>query len=331
MQTYGDIIRKLQEIVKISEEKMKSFSAITSQVYKNNFVRILWYDIDLTFAQEFSDLLDAERTFYLVQTNDNASKKNSELLDVCKKQGSLSNNNTNNYLKLLEILNNSFDKYSYELTEYHGYFVTKEELPSFISLCRKLNVGPCIKLKDLSREDAKKVFKNKQLQKSEQLKRLQGYLGIHEEFVLPIDVIDDDQAQMFNDISSEFNEIIYLGIMGKLTQDMVMELSDIYSKFEFNSLLYELQMWNIFSKGDISEIRRMVNANLRNINSMDKLVEFFVNKDGLDSNSLKAFIPSIGLYNYHYMIDELFKLGVIEFEDYIKNVEELIKDTPKLN
>lgn len=331
MQKYGDIISRIEEIVQISDEKVASLGEQDTQLYNENFVTMLWRDIDIELANEFQKLLDAERTFVIYKKSPNYAGKNLELKAICEERIKASNRQNYNYLKLLEILNNSFSKKVHELSEFRGYFVCREELVDFIALCRKLNVGPYIKLKDLSREDRKKELNSQKQQKREQYDRLNVYLGVPKRYksVVNPNYFEDSEDSINKMDDNEFNELIYLGIIGKLTTDMVMDLANLLSIEEFNRLLYELGRWKIFSKDEIEEMKVMASAHMEKVSSMDKLIEFLATKDDIYPEGLKEFIPHIGYENYHYMLDELFKMGVIEFDYYLENTKQLLNDGPK--
>ena len=68
MQTYGDIIERIKEIIALSEQRKTEISVIElNENYNNYFVSKLWYEIAVEYAKEFEELLDAERTFYLLK------------------------------------------------------------------------------------------------------------------------------------------------------------------------------------------------------------------------------------------------------------------------
>lgn len=327
MQTYNDVLNKIIEIIEISENIRKSSNDKKFDI--ENFCLIRHFPIYKDYVETFNDLLNIERTYYLLYKNkdSNVGYKNSQLLELCK-----NNLNNPNYLELSEIISRSFNKTANELYEYLGYFVLKEDYNRFIELCKILKVGPCISLKEMNPEDAKVEVQNSLNNNKEQTRRIKKHMeknNVREEeveesaiFVPEIQIrevsSDDNNNHLLNDdkevLSCDFREIIYLGMNGQLTLKMVNILKELLTELEFKELINLLIQYGIFTKAELSEI--IEESKNKVINDIDELVGYFAIKENLNINGLKALIPSIGIWNYHYMIDQLFKYGAINFEDY---------------
>lgn len=337
MQTYNDVLNKIIEIIEISENIRRKSS--NKELDVENFCLIRHFPIYKDYVETFNDLLNIERTYYLLYKNkdNNVGLKNIQLLEVCR-------NNINNpdYLELSEIINRSFKRTANELYEYLGYFILKEDYTRFIELCKKLKVGPCVALKDMNPEEAKQEVNNSLNNNKEQTRRIKKFIAkendlkdervFEEQFIVVPekqieDVISSDKTiseeakgtHVFikedrEILSCDFREIIYLGMNGQLTLKMVNILKELLTESEFKALIDLLIQYNIFTKAELSEI--IEDSKNKVINDIDELVGYFAIRENLDINALKTLIPFIGLWNYHYMIDQLFKYGAIDFEAY---------------
>ena len=331
MQTYGDLINRIVEIIELSNKKKSEMIAQEVKDYNDHFVKMLWCDIDITLANEFQDLLDFERTFMVLNNSEKPEAKNLELLQVCQEQGSIDNQHTEDYLHIMELLNNADQANVEDLREYKGYFLLKDDLAVFISLCRKLGVGPYTLLKDMDREEAKAAVNREMALKNEQYQRIKASVqkaGYVVENNGSIPVIEPSTYEEVDDAleQNSIDEIIYLGIVGKLTSDMVVDMKKVMPDDSFNKLLKELKIWKIFSEKKIKEIKERAYSHSEYIRSIDELIGFLALREDLNPDALKAFIPSIGVENYHYMIDQLFKFGIISFEYYMENLRELMEN-----
>lgn len=334
MQTYNDILNRIIEIIEISENIRRNSKNEVLDI--ENFSLIRHYPIHKDYVEEFNRLLNAERTYYLLYQNkdSNVGEKNTKLLEECR------NNSTQpDFLELAEIINRSFKRTANELYEYLGYYVLREDCNRFIELCKKLHVGPCVALRDLNPDDARKEINNSLFVNKEQGRRIKKYLFneveekdekvFEEQFiVVPEKQIEEASQEELAEsngsyvfvnadkpvLSCDFREIIYLGMSGQLTLKMVQTLKDLLTNAEFKELINLLIEYNIFTKGELSEIVEV--SNNRVVTDIDELVGYFAIKDSLNVEGLKSLIPTIGLWNYHYMIDQLFKYGAIDFETY---------------
>ncbi|MBQ8901823.1 MAG: hypothetical protein IJY87_01995 [Bacilli bacterium] len=345
MQTYGDIIERIKEIIALSEQRKTEISVIElNENYNNYFVSKLWYEIAVEYAKEFEELLDAERTFYLLKNAkdfDVLNRFNSALKVVCQNRGSEENELTEDYLTLLGILNNADGRTAFELTEYKGYFIVKEELTSFIAICRKLKVGPYKSLKESTKGEVTDFVYSEMDRKKSQRNRINDYIissytkEINPAIDNPITKANETEYTLFTTIDEKpkdalfdrkptktyYRELIYLGIIGKLSIDMVVELKNIMTTGDFELLLDDLQKWQIFDEKEFLKIKNKAYSNQTNIEDIDQLVGFFVTKENLNAKALESLIPAIGIENFDYMMDKLFKYGAIEVEDYLQYIE----------
>jgi len=306
---YGDIMVRIAELIhKAQNEKDNSRVASIRGYF------ILEGDIS-----EFNELLELENTFYLLNTTENPTLKNDVLLELCKERASIDNEYTNDYLALMEILNNAYGKKASELLEHLGYYISKENIVLFHNLCNKLKVGPYTKIKTMKPEDAKNIIGDFIKNKTSQFKRIKKYVLKH--FNLRI-----GEAKLIQDEkhSRDFMEIISLGLDGHLTKEMVASLKSRLSADDYKRLITKLVTFNIFTTRDLEE--PLINSGEKEILNIDELVVFLANREQLDVEALKTLIPAIGIYNYHYIIDELFKIGAINMEDYIHVIKGYLSD-----
>lgn len=344
MQTYGDIINRISEIIALSEQRKNEINVVELNAnYNNYFVSKLWFEIAVEYATEFEELLDSERTFYLLQNVknfDELNKSNEDLKLICQERGSVANESTDDYLSLLEIINNASGKNASELTEYKGYFILKQDLINFIILCRKLKVGPYKSIKESTQEEVKNYVYREMEHKKNQKRRIDNYIiaSVTEDFddslkdevktkkggyTLFTTLEEKPRDAMFERKTAKTNyrELIYLGIIGELTNTMVLELKNVLTSDEFELLLDDLKKWQIFDEKEIQKIRQDAYLSEKNIEDIDQLVGFFVTRDNLDAEVLELLVPSIGSENYHYMMDKLFKYGAINTDSYLNYLE----------
>lgn len=339
MQTYNDILNRIVEIIRISENIRKESS--NTELDINSFSLIRHCPIYKDYVAEFNDLLNLERTFYLLHKDKegNVSKKNNELLDECRKHSSQPD-----YLELSEIINRSFRHNATELYEYLGYYLLKEDYNRFIELCQKLSVGPCVVLKSLNLDEARKEIDSSLAINKAQGRRIKKHylngldkkepINLEEQFiVIPITDMEGayqkkntNQDNGFskkknetNDSHSNFREIIYLGMCGQLTLKMVEALSELLTPPEYEELISLLVKNSIFSKEEL-EVNDLNNK--RVITDIDELVGFFATKKQLELEGLKTLIPTIGLWNYNYLMDQLYKFGAIDGDTYREHLIE---------
>ncbi|MBE6156684.1 MAG: hypothetical protein E7161_02950 [Firmicutes bacterium] len=313
--TYGSIMARIAELIQKGQNgKINGMSNIGS---------VRGYSIIEEDITEFSELLELENTFYLLNTEETPTLNNDGLLKLCQERASVSNEYTNDYLALIEILNNAYGKTASELSEHLGYYIPKESIVSFYNLCNKLKVGPCTIIKSMTPEVAKGAISNSLTGKRLQFERIKNYMLKHFDCVV-------ERASLIpeKNNSRDFMEIVSLGIDGLLTKEMVASLKARLSKSDFQKLLDRLVAFNVFTNKEILRIESLVNSGKKESLDLDELVVFLAGRKQLEIESLKYLIPEIGIYNYHYVIDELFKLGVIKIDEYIKVIKGYLSDTP---
>lgn len=316
MQSYGDIIKRIAELIILSEEKKKELNNLYENEYNKYFTRIYDYDIYIDYIKEFRDLLNFERVFYNLQTGSNILKKNAELLELCQK-----NANDNDYLILAELLKNVQGQSALNITYYNGYYVLNESLNEFISLCQKLKVGPCVKIIDAGKEAVQERINEEQNEKRNQYERINRYL----EKILATETDEkvEKDTEKANYLPKNYKELLYLGIQGKLTKTALSTLKNIMSENDFLNLLDDLIMYQVFSEEELEKLRP-VKTEMIYVDSIDELVRYFATLDDLNIDALRLLVPSMGINNYSYLMDELFKLGKIDLDTYLKSVKEYL-------
>ncbi len=278
MKTYGDIINRISEIIANSQEMQKT------NPNPKNYTHLLYNDIYKDYVSELRDLLDIERTFSILlkSSEDETVKKNLDLLNLCEAKIKANDSNVNDYITLMEIIKSSFGKTPLEITEYAGYFITKEQFANFLDLCRKLKIGPCIKLNELSSSASEQEIRN--------------YLNTHKE-----------QYQRINKYIANNH------------------------KNQLNSLVTMVNSWHILNDQEFQELQNIDNLVVEEIDNIDKLIAYFATKKDFNPEALKVIIPFIGEYNYHYMLDELFKKGLIDTDYYLDYVSNYLRSLENPN
>ena len=305
MLKYGDIIKRIKEIILLSENKKKH----VTDNNKSDFVKILHRCIDINLADEYKELLDIERTFYIMYNNPNFKDKNLDLVKKCSDLVKNNNDIDGIYLSIVDILNRVHGMPAAKLIEYKGYFVLRDDLNSFIDLCRRGKVGPSILMNALDKDSIKENFNKDIINKQEQYKRIEQHLT---------SFTDKEEVSVnenyLNILSVKHKEIILLGLSNKLTVEMVILLKNRLGIKEFNEILNELKAWSIFNDEEISKIEN--HLPIENFNEIDDLVNFLITKDNLIVETLMTFKNTLGEYNYNYLIQELYRYGKISYEDF---------------
>lgn len=331
MRTYYEILDKIVDIIRLSGNiRAKD---MTGKFDVENFALLRHFPIYKDYVEEFSDLLNIERTYYLLNKNkdNNVGLKNNELLEICKK-----NIDDEKCLELFEIINRSFNHPARDLYEHNGYYVLKEDFNRFVELCKELKIGPFQSLLELGGELSKKELMNSLENNKEQGLRIREYIEKHliENLVISDQIIFVPQNKLNEVINislpnetknekhsrimdCEFKELIYLGINNKLTLDMIKTLKEILSEKEFEVLEKLLLEYNIFSEKELFLLKYEKGA--KEINDIDELISFLLLQESINIDGLSALIPFIGNWNYHYMLAQLFKFGAINIDDYNKN------------
>ena len=334
IKTYGDIVKRIAEIIKISEEKKKELDETElKENFNDHFTYILYYDIDVSLASEFKELVDAERTFNLIKQDSLFTylDKTRNLLFMCKESANLEKDNYVYYEEIAQIISESYGKSSLDLTEYKGYYILREKFNKWLWLMRKLELFP--NETKMSEKEKKDKVNRYLFQNHEQYDRLQTV------FVQLKDkekIIDLNQIHTFKpNLNNKHSDIIYLGLNGDLKLDYIRELKFIYSDSEYQDLLDELSEWQIFSEKEINFLRNTEVKStviLEGKDSFDTLIKFFCNNNTkiTDANALRYLKPVIGEENLKTLVDTLHMLGTIPgnvYEEYLK----LETETPTRN
>ncbi len=326
METYGDIINRIIEILNYSKERKKEFS---EDEIKDNFSKIMHSDIANECAEEFRELLNAEMVFYKMQYGKNIDLKNIALMEKCKERASISNEETDDYLELLGILRSAKGGNPLTLREQNGYYVLKSDYPEFLRLCRKLSVGVSEKLINIPKDEFSKELKSNLEDSKVQRKRIITAMenlrseekGEKEEVIEEPE--KDETGNFFS--SKRYKELIYLGITGNLTVNMVADIKHVVNEAEFEILLNELQIFKIFTPEQIEEIKRIASQKVIYIKDIDEFINYMILLDDLNMTTLKRVVTQLyGYENYHYFIDKMYQYGKISYDEYFESVKELL-------
>lgn len=329
MKTYRELIESIAKIIEISERKRKDLSLEQQKNYNTYFVTLLYdKEIAIEYSDTFKELLDIERTFFIYNNSTNPGLKNKRLLELCENSIKNHEGNVNFNYRLSQILKDSENRDIQELTEIHGYYVLRKNAKEFTELCKRLSVGPYKSKEDFKDEDIEQFFYKESINVSkEQYKRINAYLkklemeqnknqepkreNIKEEKTE--EEKDAEVEKIINEIiSKENSEIVYLGLMGRLSLDDVMMLKFKIPEERFEHLLDELSLWKIFTKQEINMIREKSKIPSVMLNEIDTLVDFFSQLDVIKPKYLKQLIPSIGKENAMYILEKLYKVGKID-------------------
>lgn len=317
MDNYGDVIGRLAEIIINGQIKKAQGTA--------EVVSFRGYYIEKNEIEEFRELLAVESSFYALNTRSDTTKLNDELLRLCEKRLK-DNPNDTSYIRLLEILDNTFGKPCNVLEEHCGYFISKENYLEFCELCSKLKVGPCSILKDSNNDFSKQIITDSINNKHMQNERLKNYIeSNYNQKVYRSFLTENPNTGERNFI---FEHIIFLGINNLLTISFVVNMRNMMSEEKFNQLLTIIRACKFFSAEDMNKIYTLSNPTEQESLDIDGLIEFLAKTKELDFAALNNLIPSIGIYEYHYLIDELYKCGVITLEEWLDSTKELYIDAP---
>ena len=240
---YQSILKRIEEIINLSKE-------LIGTTPEDEFVNLRHFMIHMNYAEEFKELLDTERTYYLLNKVENPSLRNDELLAHCEQHINVDVLYNEEYMTIIEILRECYGKNANQLVEYCGYYVLKDKLEMFLNACRTLKNGPFVKLNELTKEEAAERINTTLNNNTEQFKRIKKYL----------------------------------------------------------------------SRNDVQEEKK--EPTMKIVSDIDELVEYFTYRKPLNIDAFKLLIPHIGIYNFHYLIDNLYKNGAISFESYKAYLEE---------
>lgn len=322
-ENYDKILKRINEIIKES-----------LSTPQENTTRLLWFDIKTELASEFKELIDKERAIHLFTGSKEPYRKNQLLIDICQKEARTDNPD---YTKLLEILYNSFDKSPENLSEYLGYFISKEDMTAFKIICQKLKVGPSSIINETNSKEVKQTIDANLDELKNQRERIINTLNASNTSKTKdesqrkriINTVNTSKTNETKDeIETEFKGLIYLGQTGRLTLSMVSSLKNIYSEEEFERLLRALNKNKIFKYDELDKLRTF--PHVQEVESIDDLVEFFKTKKNIDISALELLIPSFGIEQFNYLIDQLYKAGSISEKTYIEYVKNQIENNQKL-
>lgn len=319
IKTYGDIIRRIVEIIKLSKNTKNELAEDEiKENFNNHFTYILYNDIENSLVSEFKELIDAERTFTIM---DNESPlvyldKTRELLAMCEEKSDPNYGNYTYYVEIIQIIGESYGKSALDLTEYKGYYILRERFNKWLWLMRKLDLFP--EEKHMSTNEKNDAVDRYLFASHEQYFRIQKYL---DQDLANTKFEKDEPTFKFNLSNRKHSDLILLGLNGNLTIDYLRDLKFLYSNDEYQSLLDELLEWQIFSEEEISKLREIEPKSTVIIDgkdSLDKLVRFFCNntKEITDANSLRLLKPVIGDGTLNSLVNTLHAIGLISEEVY---------------
>lgn len=350
MKSYNEIFNRILEIIKLSDDIKTNFSS-----KRRDFITLNHFVIFKTYVDEFVELLDSERTIFLLNQNKgkHIGKKNFELIKVCRSNALKDVIYKEEYVRLHEILASSFNHSALDLIEHSGYYVLKIYYEEFCKLCQLLQLGPFVNVDGMNNSESKSIVKSALANHRAQYNRIKKYYDklvlkkddekipdlekddekenieipevlleevtkdteLIDEEVVAMDTIEKDEGKL-QTLNCDFKEIIFLGMSGLLNVEMIVQLKGVLDKEEFKKLLDLLLEYKIFDDRTILEIKRRLVTKFRVVTDINELVAYFAIRRGINIESLKALIPTIGETNYHYLIDQLFRYGTIGIDEY---------------
>ena len=342
---YQDILNRIIEILILSEQKRKELESlgitdIGKKLNERNFEGYHPFVIYKEYYQEFEYLKNKELTFCLLTEDREVGLKNHLLLSECRERLATDTHNKQDLEDIIKILEKSNGMKADNLMHIVGYFVPETDYEVFKEKCYQLKIGPCKEIaknkeeflihfeKNRSEIDKQRKRIIKHFKKSIDKREIEEELIDKEVFIdakkKEINNSDNLQCEENLDINLEgkFKEIIYLGMLGHLNIKMVSELKTILKENEFKELINVLKQNGIFTESDLLEIELEANKKVKTITDIDELVAYFAVRKNLNVAALKVLIPSIGIDNYHYLMDQLFRFNAIDIDAYKKYLEE---------
>lgn len=333
---YEDILNRMVEIITISEKKKKELEAqsmnnknVNSQ-RDNDFMVFYPYYIYKEYILEFEELRNQELTYHILKTDKYAGLKNQALIKECISKINDNVENKGAYEELINIINRSNGKSASELCYVNGYFICRNDLERFKEICNMYKVGFAKKIID-SKDEAMELIESTKNDVLEQKSRVQEHINKlnsvvsdskNNSFDLNIDNENSKSSDLNITLNCKYKEIVYLGMLGYLNTNMIVELKNVMSDSEFKELLDILNEYMIFSHDELLNIGLDVNEKIKDFKTIDELVAYFAIRENLNIEALKILIPSIGLDNYHYLMDQLFKFNKIDMETYSNYLKE---------
>lgn len=333
---YEDILNRMVEIITISEKKKKELEAqsmnnknVNSQ-RDNDFMVFYPYYIYKEYILEFEKLRNQELTYHILKTDKYAGLKNQALIKECISKINDNVENKGAYEELINIINRSNGKSASDLCYISGYFICRNDLERFKEICNMYKIGFAKKIID-SKDEAMELIESTKNDVLEQKSRVQEHINKlnsvvsdskNNSFDLNIDNENSKSSDLNITLNCKYKEIVYLGMLGYLNTNMIVELKNVMSDSEFKELLDILNEYMIFSHDELLNIGLDVNEKIKDFKTIDELVAYFAIRENLNIEALKILIPSIGLDNYHYLMDQLFKFNKIDMETYSNYLKE---------
>lgn len=336
-----DILNRMVEIITISEQKKNELEAqgiVNKNGHSQNdtyFITFYPYFIYKDYALEFENLRNQELTYHILKTDKYAGLKNQALIKECMTMINGNVQNKSVYEELINIINRSNGKPANELSYINGYFICRSDVERFKEICNMYKIGYAKKIVD-SKDEAMELVENTKNQVLEQKSRVQEHINKLNSSVSnkkneviednSFDVVIDGKNSKSNDLNITLNckykEIVYLGMLGYLNSNMIVELKNVMSDSEFKELLDVLDEYMIFTHDELLNIGLDVNEKVKDFKTIDELVAYFAIRENLNVEALKMLIPSIGIDNYHYLMDQLFKFNKMDLETYSNYLKE---------
>lgn len=308
MNSYEELVERINEIINEDQNVFENDVSLRGEFTLINHFRIRKSHVD-----EFKRLLDIEYMWHDMVTNrSDYFNKNKELIMICHDMIKAQDDRMDLYTELYNILSNTAGKSITELSCFLGYYVSNDFLDKFKEITSSLKVGPFIRINSLGSDETKNRVDKLLQDNKEQYKRIKNNLNVN------------NRKCEFQ--GSKFKTILELGISSSLTLSMVQELRSVYNKEDFEELINELEKWQLFTSEELDSLKEYNLKDTETIDTLDKLISFFATREDLDIQGLKVLIPTIGEGNYNELIDGLFKVGKISWEDYKSILFELLDE-----
>lgn len=308
MNSYEELVERINEIINEDQNVFENDVSLRGEFTLINHFRIRKSHVD-----EFKRLLDIEYMWHDMVTNrSDYFNKNKELIMICHDMIKAQDDRMDLYIELYNILSNTAGKSITELSCFLGYYVSNDFLDKFKEITSSLKVGPFIRINSLGSDETKNRVDKLLQDNKEQYKRIKNNLNVN------------NRKCEFQ--GSKFKTILELGISSSLTLSMVQELRSVYNKEDFEELINELEKWQLFTSDELDSLKEYNLKDTETIDTLDKLISFFATREDLDIQGLKVLIPTIGEGNYNELIDGLFKVGKISWEDYKSILFELLDE-----
>lgn len=308
MNSYEELVERINEIISEDQNVFENDASLRGEFTLINHFRIRNSHVD-----EFKRLLDIEYMWHDMVTNrSDYFNKNKELIMICHDMIKAQDDRMDLYTELYNILSNTAGKSITELSCFLGYYVSNDFLDKFKEITSSLKVGPFIRINSLGSDETKNRVDKLLQDNKEQYKRIKNNLNVN------------NRECEFQD--SKFKTILELGISSNLTLSMVQDLRSFYNKEDFEELINELEKWQLFTSEELDSLKEYNLKDTETIDTLDKLISFFATREDLDIQGLKVLIPTIGEGNYNELIDGLFKVGKISWEDYKSILFELLDE-----